>query len=61
MAESSESEKKLSEKPLSEKKPFWGVPVKPFVNKNPSFNKSSYGWKWGGGKPVIRKHAARSR
>jgi hypothetical protein len=46
---------------LPEKKPFGGLPVTPFVNKNPSFNKPSYGWKSGGTKPMIRKHAARSR
>lgn len=37
MAESTEPQKKLPENPLPEKKPF--VPVKPFVNNNPQFNK----------------------
>jgi hypothetical protein len=52
---------------LSEKKPFVNEPGKPFINTNPSFNKSWYGWgkfngwrPWGW-RPVIRKHAARSR
>jgi hypothetical protein len=43
---------------LPEKKPF--VQPKPFVNNNPSFNKSWFGWKSGGNKPAILKHS-RSR
>lgn len=62
MADSSKWQKKpvnpLQDKPLEEKKPF--VSPKPFVNQNPSFNKPSYGWKWGWGKPAILKHS-RSR
>lgn len=59
MAEAKEPQKKLPENPLPEKKPF--VPPKPFVYNNPQFNKFWSKWKSGGGQPVIRKHAARSR
>ncbi len=61
MAESSQAEKKTPVTPLPEKKPFVGLPPKPFVNTNPQFNKSGFKWKSGGGHPVVRKHAARSR
>jgi len=71
MTESSDVQKKpvdpLQDKPLSEKKPFANEPGKPFINTNPPFNKPWYGWgkfngwrPWGW-RPVIRKHAARSR
>ena len=59
MAESSEPQKKAPVTPLPEKKPF--VSPKPLVNNNPQFNKFWSKWKSGGGHPVIRKHAARSR
>lgn len=58
MADSSKPQKKTPVTPLPEKKPF--VPPKPFVNNNPSFNKSWFGWKWWGNKPAILKHS-RSR
>jgi len=56
-------EKSLQEKLIEEKKALAGVPARPqFGNsRNPMFNKPWFGGKPGGGRPVIRKHAARSR
>lgn len=66
MAESWELPKKpvnpLKDKPLQEKKPFVAIPkTNPFMHNNSSFNKSWFKWRSGGGHPVVRKHAARSR
>ena len=61
MAESTEPQKKSPVAPLHEKKPFVGIQKTPFVHNNPQFNKFWSKWKSGGGHPVIRKHAARSR
>jgi len=66
MAESSELQKKpvnpKSNTSLQEKKPFVGIPkTNPFTHNNSSFNKSWFTWRSGGGRPAVRKHAARSR
>lgn len=61
MAEVKEPQKKLPDNPLLEKKPFVAISRNPFANNNPSFNKFWSKWRSGGGRPAIRKHAARSR
>lgn len=71
MTESSEQQKKtpenkdpasiVKEKIIQDKKHFWGITTNHFGNKNTSFNRPWFGWKSWWGRPVVRKHAARSR
>ena len=55
--------KSLAEKYLEEKRnAALGIaPSNQFGGGNPIINEPWFGWKTGGGRPAIRKHAARSR
>ena len=62
--EKNSEEKSLIEKLLEEKRQAQlnGWSARPqFGSRNPMVNRPWFGGNWGGGRPTIRKHAARSR